>query len=490
MMTSENPTSLHRDVRLVPKGMMKPFVLLTSLFFLWAIPNNMTDTMLAAFKRIMSLSDSQTAWIQVVCYLLGYGCFAIPGAIFIKKHTYKAGVLLGLGCCTVGSLLFYPAMLANEISSSLSFATYLFAIFILFAGLSVLETSTNSYVYSLGDPLTATRRLNLAQSFNPFGAVTGVILSQIFVLSQLNTLTAHERSLLSAGELQSIQASELQAVTGIYLFLGLLMAVILLSILFTTMPAHKEGRKSLDLRGSFHRLRKNKNYRRGVIAQFFNIGAQISVWSFTIRYAMQELRLDDLVQSMGANPSSQEIIDTLRHVEPLGAGFYNVCEALELDALLPRTAEQAGATYYILSLVLFVLGRFICTWLMKYIKPARLLSIIALLAVACTLTTIYAGGAIGVYALMGISGCLSLMFPTIYGLGLRGLGDDTKIGGSGMVMAIAGAAILTQIQGILSDSSGSIRMAYWVPAFAFIVIAWYSLTVRDDKDLPPHLSAQ
>lgn len=467
--------------RLVPAGILFPFILLTSLFFIWAVPNNMTDTMLAAFKRIMSLSDTQTAWIQVVCYLLGYGCFALPGAIFIKKHTYKSGVLLGLAFCITGGILFYPAMLANNISSPLSFAMYLLAIFVLFAGLSILETSANSYVYALGDPQTATRRLNFSQSFNPFGALTGVLVSQVFVLSQLNTMTAADRIALDESALLSIQKGELLAVTNAYLILGAVMLTLFLLILFTRMPKAQDDDKSLHLKATFRRLGKNKNYIWGVVAQFFYVGAQIAVWSFIIRYAMQQLNFDAVISGLGENPSQDAIIGALRHVEPLAGAFYGFCESIGLDALLPRTAEQAGATYYIMSLILFVIGRFICTWLMKYIRPVNLLSALAILAVLFSITTIYASGFAGVYALMAISGCMSLMFPTIYGLGVRGLGDDTKIGGSGMVMAIAGAALLTQIQGILSDQSGSIKFAYWVPAIAFGIIAYYSFTVARSK---------
>lgn len=469
--------------RLVPAGIIFPFILLTSLFFIWAVPNNMTDTMLAAFKRIMSLSDTQTAWIQVVCYLLGYGCFALPGAIFIKKHTYKSGVLLGLGFCISGGILFYPAMLANSISSPLSFGMYLLAIFVLFAGLSILETSANSYVYALGDPRTATRRLNFSQSFNPFGALTGVLVSQVFVLSQLNTMSAADRIALQESELVSIQKGELLAVTNAYMILGLVMLILFLLILFTKMPKAQDDDKTLNLKATFARLGKNRNYVWGVIAQFFYVGAQIAVWSFIIRYVMQQLDLDAVIASLGANPSQEAIIGALRHVEPLAGAFYSFVESIGLDALLPRTAEQAGATYYIMSLLLFVLGRFICTWLMKYIRPVNLLSALTALAVILSITVVYAQGFVGVYALMGISGCMSLMFPTIYGLGVRGLGEDTKIGGSGMVMAIAGAALLTQVQGILSDQSGSIKFAYWVPAIAFAIIAYYSLTVARNKKI-------
>ncbi len=474
--------------RLVPSGIVFPFILLTSLFFIWAVPNNMTDTMLAAFKRIMSLSDTQTAWIQVVCYLLGYGCFALPGAIFIKKHTYKSGVLLGLGMCVLGTMLFYPAMLANGISSPLSFATYLFAIFVLFAGLAVLETSANAYVYSLGDPITATRRLNFSQAFNPFGALTGVLVSQIFVLSQLNTMTAGERASLTGEELATIQNGELNAVTTAYMILGVIMLVLLLLILFTKMPKAQDDDKSLNLKATWRRLKKNKNYVWGVVAQFFYVGAQIAVWSFIIRYAMQTLNFDAVVAALGANPSQEAVIEALRGVEPIAGGFYSLAQSLGIDALLPRTAEQAGATYYILSLFLFVIGRFVCTWLMKFTKPVNILSGLGVLATIASIITIYGEGFVGVYALMSISGFMSAMFPTIYGLGMRNLGEDTKIAGSGMVMAIAGAALLTQVQGILSDQAGSIAFAYWVPAVAFIIITLYSFTIARKTEVDPEES--
>ena len=467
--------------RIIPKGIVLPFILLSSLFFAWAVPNNLTDTMLAAFKRIMSLSDSKTAWIQVACYLLGYGCFAIPGAMFIKKYTYKSGVLLGLGLYSLGAFMFYPAMLFSEVNISISFLMFLFAIIILFAGLSILETSTNSYVCAIGPEQTATQRLNFAQSFNPFGAITGVVVSQVFILSRLNTLTAAERAALPAAELTKIQFGELHTVTMAYMTIGLLMCLLLLAILFTRMPPLKEDDSNIDFLGTFKRLSKNRNYAWAVVAQFFYVGAQIAVWSFIIRYAMQQLQLDAVIASLGEHPSSDQIIASLRNLEPLAAGFYSVCEWIGLDALLPRTPEQAGATYYIMSLLLFVLGRFICTGLMNFIRPKNLLTALALLAVLLCMITIYGQGQIGIYALIGVSGCMSLMFPTIYGLGIEGLGEDTKMGGAGMVMAIAGAAFLTQIQGIVSDQSGNIELAYWVPAIAFIIITYYAAFVSRKK---------
>ena len=467
---------MEKNDRIIPKGILWPYILLTTLFFAWAVPNNLTDTMLAAFKRIMSFTDSQTAWIQMVCYLLGYGCFAIPGAIFIKKYSYKAGVMLGLGLYALGTFLFYPASVIALENNIVGYLFFLLAILVLFAGLSILETSANSYVCAIGPESTATRRLNFSQSFNPFGAITGVVVSQIFILSNLNTKTAAERAMMSDAELVAIQNTELSAVTNTYMILGAVMLVLLLAFALTKMPNLKEG-GSLDFKGSFKRLVANRNYVWGVIAQFCNIGAQISVWSFIIRYAMNNLGLNKVIASLGADASPDAIIAALRNLEPVAAGFYSVCDAVGLDALLPRTAEQAGATYYIMSLVLFVIMRFVCTWLMKYINHRKILAVLASVAVFCCLGTVLGKGFLGVYCLMGISACMSMMFPTIYGMGIEGLGDDTKLGGAGMVMAIAGASVLTQIMGLLSDKFGNIAVAYIVPAVAFAVIAYYAMVI-------------
>jgi len=463
--------------RTFPKGMFWPFLLLTLLFFAWAVPNNLTDTMLAAFKRVFSLSDSKTAWIQVVCYLLGYGLFALPGAYFIKRYTYKSGVILGLLLYAIGSFLFYPAMLLLSVNAEISFSMFLFAIFVLFAGLSVLETSTNSYVCAIGDPETATRRLNFTQSFNPFGAIAGVVISQIFILSKLNVLNAGERSLLAEEELRVIQGQELTMITTTYVVIGICMLMIMLAFILTKMPKMKEHDANVSLKKSFTRLLKNKNYVWGVIAQFFYVGAQIAVWSFTIRYAIQQLNLDQIISSLGKLAGPQDITAALISAEPLAACFYKACQVISLDQLLPRTAEQAAATYYIMSLILFVVFRFVSTFLMKFISPGKLLIAYSILAVLLSIVVIYNETNIGLYALVGISGFMSLMFPTIYSFGIKGLGDDTKIGGAGMIMSIAGAAVLTQIQGILSDQLGDIHFAYWVPAIAFMVVLYFALVV-------------
>lgn len=458
----------------VPRNILWPFALLTILFFAWGIPNNLTDTMLAAFKRIMSFSDSKTAWIQVVCYLLGYGCFAIPGALLIKRYSYKSGVIVGLGLYSLGTFLFLPASRVALSNNSLGYLMFLFAILVLFAGLSVLETSANSYVLAIGPERTATRRLNLAQSFNPFGAISGVVISQVFILSQLNTKTASERAAMSDAELAAIQAGELKAITTTYVILGIIMLFILGLFVVSKFPKTTDNDKSLHIKDSFKRLKGNKKYVWGVAAEFFYVGAQIAAWSYTIRYAMQALGFDSIIASLGPNATSDQIVAELRGVEPVAGAFYSICDFIGLDALLPRTAEQAGATYYIMSLILFVVMRFVCTWLLKWIKPRKLLATMSFLAVLCCLGTVFGKGATGVYCLMCISGCMSLMFPTIYGLGVNGLGEDTKLGGSGMVMAIAGASVLTQIAGILSDQSGSIALSYLVSTAGFLFIFYYA----------------
>ncbi|MFP4367682.1 MAG: L-fucose:H+ symporter permease, partial [Bacteroidales bacterium] len=397
-----------------------PFILVTSLFFMWGLANNMTDTLLAAFKRILSMSDFQTSWIQIAFYG-SYFCLALPAAIFIRKFTYKSGILLGLGMFITGGLLFYPASL------TMSYGHFLGALFILAGGLSVLETTANPYIIAMGPEETGTRRLNFAQSFNPIGSITGVIISKYFILSHLNHAGAADRALMTHEELGVIRAQELNAMMGPYVGVALFLLVIWLIIATTKMPKASDTEVRLDLKASLGRLLKNSRYTSGVLAQFFYVGAQIGVWSFTIRFVMQEL----------------------------------------------GTNEEQSSTYYIAALVVFTVLRFVFTGLMKYFSPRNLLSISALLAIICTLGVIMLSGYPAVISLVAISACMSLMFPTIYGISVRGLGNDTKIGASGLIMAILGGAVLTAIQGQVSDLTGSIKLAFLVPLFCFALIAIY-----------------
>jgi len=407
-----------------------PFILVTSLFLMWGLANNMTDTLLAAFKRIMSMTDFQTSWIQVAFYG-SYFCLAIPAAIFIQRFTYKAGILLGLGLFITGALLFYPA------SQTMVYGHFLAALFILAGGLSILETTANPYILAMGPEETATRRLNLAQSFNPIGSIIGVVLSKFFILSKLNLATAEERAAMSPDELSLIQSAELSAVMNPYVGVAVLLAVLWLVIALYKMPEASDDGKMAGLGAAFRRLFSKKHYLWGVVAQFFYVGAQIGVWSFTIRYVMKELNLN----------------------------------------------EDEASTYYIVALVLFTVSRFVNTWLMQFITPRRLLTGSAVLAMVLTSVVMFGGGYVGVYALIAISACMSLMFPTIFGLASEGLGKDTKIGGSGLIMAILGGAVLTLIQGQVSDSTGSINLAYGVPLVCFLIVAYYGAVASHRPEL-------
>ena len=403
-----------------------PFILITSLFLMWGLANNMTDTLLAAFKKIMSMSDFQTSWIQIAFYG-SYFCLALPAAILIKKFTYKTGILLGLGMFIAGSLLFYPASVTAQ------YGHFLVALFILAGGLSILETTANPYIIALGPEETATRRLNLAQSFNPIGSIIGVALSKVYILSSLNNADASTRSAMASSQLSKIQSGELEAVMGPYVGVAVLLLFLWIAIALVKMPKASDTTQSIDLRSTLQRLVRNKNYVLGIIAQFFYVGAQIGVWSFTIRYVMQELNVN----------------------------------------------EEQASNYYLAALILFTLSRFVSTYLMKFISPAKLLVVASSLAAICSLIVIFSHGAFSVYALIAISGSMSLMFPTIFGLASRGLGSDTKLGGSGLIMAILGGAVLTAIQGQVSDMTGSISMAYVVPFLCFVIVIIFGVVAKN-----------
>lgn len=400
------------------------FVLVTSMFFMWGLANNMTDTLLAAFKRIMSMTDFQTSWIQIAFYG-SYFCLAIPAAALIQRYTYKTGILVGLGMFIVGALLFYPA------SQTMVYGHFLTALFVLAGGLSILETTANPYVLAMGDEASSIQRLNLAQSFNPIGSITGVMLSKFFILDNLNTADAGTRANLSEAELSAMQADELSAVMSAYVGVAFLLLIIWVVIKFAKMPVVSEEHK-VHLGKSFAKLLKMPNYRNGVIAQFFYVGAQIGIWSFTIRYVMQELNVN----------------------------------------------ESEASNYYLASLIIFVVARFMFTALLNRFGAGKLLSISAAVAVICTAVAMFSSGMIGVVALVLISGCMSLMFPTIFGLALIGTGENQKIAGSGLIMSILGGAVLTAVQGQISDAFGSIQWSFIVPLICFAIVAFYGLTQK------------
>ena len=393
-------------MKVLEKKYLLPFILVTSLFALWGLANNMTDTLLAAFKKIMQMSDTQTSFIQMAFYG-AYFCVALPAALFIRKYSYKKGVILGLLLYAAGAILFLPA------ASTASYAFYLVAIYIMASGCSVLETTANPYIMSMGSPETATRRLNIAQSFNPIGSILGILVSKYFILQDIS----------------------LYSVSGTYAGLGVVLLAIMVVMLFARMPEGKDETKQASLINTFSRLAKNKKYIWGVVAQFFYVGAQIGVWSFTIRLVMKEL------------------------------GY----------------VEAQAATLYLISIIGFCASRFVYTWLMKYVAPVRLLAAGSVLSAVCALVVVLAGGWVAVIALVLISAFMSLMFPTIYGIALGGLNEndnekgDVKIGASGLIMAILGGALITPVQGMVSDATGSINMSYIVPLGCFVVVMMYAI---------------
>ena len=392
-------------MKALEKKYLLPFALVTSLFLLWGLANNMTDTLLAAFKRIMDMSDAQTSLIQFAFYG-SYFCFALPAAIFISRHSFKSGIILGLLLYAVGAILFLPAAYAA------SYGFYLGAIYIMAGGCSVLETTANPYILSMGSPETATRRLNIAQSFNPIGSIIGILMSKYFILKDIS----------------------LYSVSGTYASLGLVLIAILVAILFVKMPAGRDSGNRSGILASFGRLFRNRLYRYGVVAQFFYVGAQIGVWSFTIRIVMQELGV----------------------------------------------LEAQASTIYLITIIGFCLSRFIYTWLMKWISPAKLLLAGGVLSTLMTVIVVVGAGSgwLLIVALVLISFFMSLMFPTIYGLSLGGVAqsehpDDAKLGASGLIMAILGGALLTPLQGLVSDNS-SIYMSYIIPAICFVVVTLFA----------------
>lgn len=399
------------------------FILITSLFLLWGMANNMNDTLLAAFKRIMSMSDLQTSLVQLAFYG-SYFCFALPAALFVRKFSYKSGIILGLLLYAAGTMLFLPA---GQIAS---YGFFLFAIYVMAGGCSILETTANPLIMALGSPETATRRLNIAQSFNPLGAIIGIFLSRCFILGQLRDVDAAERSAMSAPELSSLQSQELSAISATYFAIGLVLMALVILIALVRMPSDRDGSTIAGSIGStIQNLRHNRHYCFGVFAQFFYVGAQTCVWSFTIRLVMSQLGM--------------------------------------------REAQASG--YFLAAIVLFTVFRFIFTYLMKYFRPARLLMFAVLGAVAATVLTIFGKGMLAVGGLVSISAFMSLMFPTIYGLSLHGISaGEAKIASSGLIMSIVGGALITPVQGLISDLFG-ISVSFFVPLVCFIVICIYSL---------------
>lgn len=415
-------SSPDRETKVIPKEIKLGFWLLCTCFAMWGLANNMTDVLIAQFRKVFTLTDVQSGLVQTAFYG-AYFCLALPAALFIQRFSYKAGVLLGLGLFAAGALLFYPA------ARTMQYFSFLAALFILAGGLSILEASANPYILTMGPEETATRRLNIAQACNPLGSIAGVLIGKFYILSQLNPATDEERAAMAADTLARIQSDELYAVMVPYLNVAAIIVAIWILILNISMPAVKDTStySSGDTFSKvFRRIFKRSHFTKGIVAQFFYIGAQIGCWSWTIRYVMQEI----------------------------------------------GGTEEEASTYLLISIVVFSAMRWVCVVLMKHIDPQHLLAFLSGLAAVLSTVVMFFCGYLGTIALVGISACMSLMFPTIFGLALRDLGPDSKFGGSFLIMAILGGAVITAIMGKISDLFG-ISAAFIMPLVGFLYLVYY-----------------
>lgn len=414
-------------------SLLLPFLMITTCFALWGFANDVTSPMVKAFSKIFRMSVTEGALVQVAFYL-GYFVMAFPAAMFIQKYSFKAGVLTGLTLYAAGALLFLPAQAIGM------YYPFLLAYFVMTCGLSFLETSCNPYIYCMGSEETATQRLNLAQAFNPIGALAGMFVAMHYVQARMSPLDSTARAELSDAQFEILKNHDLEVLIQPYIFIGAVVILLLVAIRLMKMPKAGDTRSKKSLLTALGELARVKNYREGVIAQFFYVGAQVMCWTFIIQY--------------GTRVFMEEGWDE-------------------------RGAEILSQKYNILALVLFTCSRFICTWFLRYLQPGRLLSVLAVCGVAA------AGGAIlltdrtGVYCIVAISACMSLMFPTIYGIALRGLGDNVKFGGAGLIMSILGGSVFPPLQAAIIDAGVTLfglpatNISFVIPLICFVVIALY-----------------
>lgn len=399
-----------------------PLILIISLFFLWGMANNLNDILITQFKKVFTLSDLKSGLVQSAFYT-GYFVFAIPAALYVKRFSYKAAVITGLLLYALGAFLFYPAASARE------YNLFLAALFIIASGLAFLETSANPLIVAMGDPATAERRLNFAQSFNPFGCIAGIVIGREFILSG-HEPTAADLAAMTPAALEQFYQTESQAVQVPYIVLGALVFCWALLVLIVKFPkvATESASHGVGSWADYKSLLCNGRFMFGVTAQFFYVGAQVCLWSYTIRYGQQAM---------------------------------------------PGTGEKELANYLLASLIIFMVGRFVATALMVKFKPSLLMMIYAIINVLLCALAVLFPSYLGMLALVATSFFMSLMFPTIFALSIKGLGEQSKAGSSLVIMAIIGGAAITALMGFVSDIS-SIHTAVLIPLVCFVVIAAYA----------------
>ena len=425
-----------KRIPVVSKKMFIPFVLVTSLFALWGFANAVTDPMVQAFKKVLELSNSQAAWVQMAFYG-GYFCMALPAAMFMRKYSYKVGILIGLGLYAGGALLFYPAAITEQ------FWFFCLGLYVLTFGLAFLETAANPYILAMGAKETATQRLNLAQAFNPVGLIAGLFVAQQFVLKNLQSDDIQDFSALDEASKILIKTSDLLVIRNPYVILGIVLLGVFILFVVSKMPQTRDEGGMPKIGDTFAFLAKDKKYILGVLAQVLYVGAQIMCWTYIYQYA----------EGIG--------------MDSVTAGYYQMA-----------------------AFILFTFGRAVGTYLLRFMSSGKLLMYFALLAMVFVFGTIFINGTFGLYSLVGISFCMSLMFPTIYGIALGHLTEEqAKVGSAGLVMAIVGGALMPKLQGIIIDIGGNgvadttilgvseVNFSFILPLLCFVYIAWYGLRV-------------
>jgi FHS family L-fucose permease-like MFS transporter len=420
--------------KIVPKKLIIPFILITSMFALWGFANSVTDPMVQAFKKVLELSNSQAAWVQMAFYG-GYFCMALPAAFFVRKFSYKTGILIGLFLYALGAILFYPAAITEQ------FWFFCLGLYILTFGLAFLETTANPYILSMGEKKTATQRLNLAQIFNPVGSIAGLFVAQQFILKKLQSDNIDNYQLLDDAQKIIIKTSDLMVIRNPYVILGLVIILFFILITLYKMPEGKDRTEIESIQKTFKILLKNKSYIFGVISQLFYVGAQIMCWTYIYQYA----------------------------------------EALDISS-------QKASNYQFIAFILFFFGRILGTYLLKTINAGSLLMLFASFSSLTILITILAQNILGLYSLVITSFFMSVMFPTIYGIALQDLNENvSKIGAAGLVMAIVGGALMPKLQGNIIDIGGyavndikilgvsEINFSFILPLICFIIVILFGI---------------
>jgi len=406
---------------LFPAGQLVPFILVTFLFFLWGIPNNLNDVLIRHFMKSFEISRFQAGLVQSAFYM-GYFVLAIPAALLMRRAGYKTGFLTGLVLFGAGAILFWPAALAG------SYGFFLFALFVIASGLSFLETASNPFIAQLGDPDSSERRLNFSQAFNPLGAITGALVGTVFIFSGVELSKDEIAARIASHSYEAYLRFETLRVIRPYLVLGSVALIWAILIWRTKFPEIQSEREDESHHGKFSELLRHRHFVLAVIAQFFYVGAQVGTWSYFISY----------VQEYSHQP------------------------------------EKVAGYFLMGTLAAFGVGRFVSAYLMRFVSPSKLMGAYASINIALLMVAVFHPGWAGIWCVFLTSLFMSLMFPTIFALGLKELGPNTKIGGSLLVMAIVGGAVLTPIMGFISERSHSLALGYSVPLAAYICIALYS----------------